>query len=309
MIKIVDYGMGNLRSVQKAFEKLGADAQVVSSIRRNWPMPRNWCFPASAPFATRSPSCGGRGSTSRFANTLPPTAVPGYLLGAATALRRELRRRPVGGTRRLPGKVVRFADQPDLEDSAHGLELARVRQAAADSSKASPEGSSVYFVHSYHVVPDDESVVAARSEHGTLFASAVARAISLPRSFTRRRARAWACKLLKNFAKLNADTHSMEIHSRHRPSRRQMRAAAAGRLQARDDFQQTRWRCRPPIGLPRGRRGCTWSTSTGRAPGKPVNHEVDALDRQGGGSSLPGGGGIRDEAAIRLLLESSASSG
>ena len=101
----------------------------------------------------------------------------------------------------LRGRVVRFADQPDLKIPHMGwnsLEFAK----PAPIFEGVPEGSSVYFVHSYHVVPEDESVIAARTEHGTRFVSAVARRNLFATQFHPEKSQSVGLRLLKNFASL-----------------------------------------------------------------------------------------------------------
>jgi glutamine amidotransferase len=65
-----------------------------------------------------------------------------------------------------------------------------------------PSGSSVYFVHSYYVVPRDESVVAARCEHGVPFTAAVARDNLFATQFHPEKSQSVGLKLLRNFASL-----------------------------------------------------------------------------------------------------------
>ncbi len=101
----------------------------------------------------------------------------------------------------LPGKVVRFLDQPNLKIPHMGwntLDIVRPHRLFEGIAN----GSSVYFVHSYYVVPSDDSVVAARSDHGGPFVAAVARENLFATQFHPEKSQTVGLRLLKNFAAL-----------------------------------------------------------------------------------------------------------
>jgi glutamine amidotransferase len=201
MIKIVDYGMGNLRSVQKAFEKIGAEAQFVTR-------------PAELAGAEKLvlPGVGAfRDAIAELKRTGLDRPVRehiaadkpflGICLGLQLLFDVSYEDGQWEGLGVLPGKVVRFADQADLKIPHMGwnsLEFAR----PARIFDGVPEGSSVYFVHSYYVVPEDDSVIAARTEHGTRFVSAVAKNNLFATQFHPEKSQGVGLKLLTNFATL-----------------------------------------------------------------------------------------------------------
>lgn len=201
MIKIVDYGMGNLRSVQKAFEKIGADAQIVSR-------------PADVAGAQKLvlPGVGAfRDAIAELKRTGLDRPVRehiaacrpflGICLGLQLLFDVSYEDGQWEGLGVLPGKVVRFADQADLKIPHMGwnsLEFARPTRLF----EGVPEGSSVYFVHSYYVVPEDESVIAARTEHGTRFVSAVAKNNLFATQFHPEKSQSVGLRVLTNFARL-----------------------------------------------------------------------------------------------------------
>jgi glutamine amidotransferase len=65
-----------------------------------------------------------------------------------------------------------------------------------------PSGSHFYFVHSYHVVPKEESIVAARTTHGQSFVSVIAERNLFATQFHPEKSQRWGLKLLSNFAEL-----------------------------------------------------------------------------------------------------------
>jgi glutamine amidotransferase len=201
MIKIVDYGMGNLRSVQKAFEKIGADAQVVSS-------------PADLAGAEKLvlPGVGAfRDAIAELKRTGLDRPVRehiaadkpflGICLGLQLLFDVSYEDGQWEGLGVLRGRVVRFTDQPDLKIPHMGWNSLEFAQPAR-IFEGVPEGSSVYFVHSYYVVPEDESVIAARTEHGTRFVSAVARRNLFATQFHPEKSQSVGLRLLTNFAAL-----------------------------------------------------------------------------------------------------------
>jgi glutamine amidotransferase len=201
MIKIVDYGMGNLRSVQKAFEKIGAEAVIVSR-------------PAQAEGAQKLvlPGVGAfRDAIQELKRTKLDRPVRehiaadkpflGICLGLQLLFDVSYEDGQWEGLGILKGKVVRFADQPDLKIPHMGwntLDFAKPTRIF----EGIPAGSSFYFVHSYYVVPDDESVIAARTEHGTQFVSAVARNNLFATQFHPEKSQSLGLHLLRNFAAL-----------------------------------------------------------------------------------------------------------
>jgi glutamine amidotransferase len=201
MIKIVDYGMGNLRSVQKAFEKIGAEAVIVTR-------------PADVEGAHKLvlPGVGAfRDAIHELKRTQLDRPVRehiaadkpflGICLGLQLLFDVSYEDGQWEGLGVLGGKVVRFADQPDLKIPHMGwnsLEFAKPSRLF----EGIVAGSSVYFVHSYYVVPNDESVIAARTEHGTRFVSAIARNNLFATQFHPEKSQSVGLRLLRNFATL-----------------------------------------------------------------------------------------------------------
>lgn len=201
MIKIVDYGMGNLRSVQKAFEKLGAEAAICAN-------------PAELAGAEKLvlPGVGAfRDAIHELRRTELDRPVRDHIasgrpfLGICLGLQLLFDVSEEDGQWEglgvLAGRVVRFKDQADLKIPHMGwntLDMTSGNRLFAGI----PSGSSVYFVHSYYVVPGDESVIAARTEHGTRFTAAVARDNLFATQFHPEKSQSVGLKMLANFAAL-----------------------------------------------------------------------------------------------------------
>jgi imidazole glycerol-phosphate synthase subunit HisH len=201
MIKIVDYGMGNLRSVQKAFEKLGAEA-VICANPAELAAAQKLVLPGVGAFRDAIGELRRTGLDKPVRDHIAADRpFLGICLGLQLLFDVSYEDGQWEGLGVIPGKVVRFQDQPDLKIPHMGwntLELARPHRLLEGVAN----GSSVYFVHSYYVVPDDDSLIAARSEHGTLFAAAVARDNLFATQFHPEKSQAVGLKMLSNFAKL-----------------------------------------------------------------------------------------------------------
>jgi imidazole glycerol-phosphate synthase subunit HisH len=201
MIKIVDYGMGNLRSVQKAFEKIGADAQVVSSAA-DLAGAEKLVLPGVGAFRDAIAELKRTGLDRPVREHIAADKpFLGICLGLQLLFDVSYEDGQWEGLGLLRGKVVRFADQPDLKIPHMGWNSLEFAQPAR-IFEGVPEGSSVYFVHSYYVVPQDESVIAARTEHGTRFVSAVARRNLFATQFHPEKSQSVGLRLLTNFAAL-----------------------------------------------------------------------------------------------------------
>jgi glutamine amidotransferase len=201
MIKIVDYGMGNLRSVQKAFEKVGAEA-VVCDRPSDLTDAQKLVLPGVGAFRDAMAELRRTGLDKPVKEHIAAgRPFLGICLGLQMLFDVSYEDGEWEGLGVLPGKVVRFEDQPGLKIPHMGwntLELTGTTGVFAGV----PAGSYFYFVHSYYVVPSDASVVAAWTQHGTTFASAVARGNLFATQFHPEKSQSLGLGLLKNFAAL-----------------------------------------------------------------------------------------------------------
>jgi imidazole glycerol-phosphate synthase subunit HisH len=201
MITIVDCGINNLRSVQKAFEHLGyqtqvtRDAGVVSQAEKI-------VLPGVGAFGAAMKSLEG----AKLVDPLLEHISDGKpFLGICLALQllfdwsEELGLHAGLGV--VSGKVVKF-------DEAPGLKIPHMGWSALDFPRESKlfkdiePGAMVYFVHSYHARPDDENVVVATSTHGSPFVAAIERENVMAVQFHPEKSSAVGLQILDNFARL-----------------------------------------------------------------------------------------------------------
>src|SRR5438445_623876 len=160
MIAIIDYGMGNLRSVQKAFEAVGHAAEITPDpdrVRRasRVILPGVGAFADAAAELRRT----GLGEAFREAVTAGKPCL-GVCLGLQLLFDVSEEDGEHEGLGLLPGRVVRFAPFPGLKIPHMGWNRLRALR-PAPLLKDIESDPSVYFVHSYHAVADRPDDVAA----------------------------------------------------------------------------------------------------------------------------------------------------
>jgi glutamine amidotransferase len=201
MINIVDYGMGNLRSVQKACEKLGVPVRICTR-----PDELHGCERMILPGVGAFRDAIAELRRQRLVEPiLEHIAANRPFLGICLGLQLLFDLSREDGTweglQVLRGEVVRFPDRPGMKVPHMGWNRVD-RTGACPLFAGIPPDAHFYFVHSYYVVPADESVIAARTEYGSPFTSAVSRGRMFATQFHPEKSQAFGLQLLKNFAAL-----------------------------------------------------------------------------------------------------------
>jgi glutamine amidotransferase len=161
-VAIIDYGMGNLRSVAKAIEHVAPEADESSSppTRRASPRPSGWSSPARARCPTACASSMRRGLRPAVLGARQKSPFLGICIGLQMLFEHSAEG-DVPGLGILPGEVPRFPEAnmvgPDgaAEGAAHGLERGAGRPAPHPLWDGIADGERFYFVHSYFVDPAD----------------------------------------------------------------------------------------------------------------------------------------------------------
>ncbi len=209
MIVVIDYGMGNLRSVSKALESLGASVRVSSDpadVARASKviLPGVGAFPAAMRELTSKQLVDPiKAAIARG------TPYLGICLGLQLLFERSEEGEGATGLGVLAGTVKRFAAEASYKVPHMGWnEITRHptsdirRQKECPLLKGIPDGSFVYFVHSYYGDPADRSVVALETEYGVRFASMVWRQQLYATQFHPEKSQTVGLALLKNFVAL-----------------------------------------------------------------------------------------------------------
>ncbi len=201
MIVIVDYGMGNLRSVQKGFERVGYSPMISRD-------------PAAVARADKVvlPGVGafrdamGELQRCELIDALVEALGQGkpflgICLGLQLLFDVSYEGKACEGLKVLPGKVVRFELPAQFKVPHMGWNQISVRQ-PAPILQGIEDGSHFYFVHSYYVVPDDPALVAAEADYGGPFCAMVWRDNLFATQFHPEKSQANGVKVLENFGKL-----------------------------------------------------------------------------------------------------------
>jgi glutamine amidotransferase len=209
-IGVVDYGMGNLRSVSKALESLGFRTLVSGDPKALSPC-RGIVFPGVGAFR----DCMGNVARQGLLPFLREYLASGRpFLGICVGMQMLFseseefgRHEGIGFFR---GKVVRFP--PDMPGGGGGvLKVPHMGwnevEVTGDSPvlRGIPSGTYFYFVHSYYAAPEDPGTVACRTTYGVPFAAAVERGNRLAVQFHPEKSQSAGLRLLGNFGRLCAE--------------------------------------------------------------------------------------------------------
>lgn len=201
MIGIVDYGMGNLRSVQKALEKVGAETRICTEPTELAEV-QKLVLPGVGAFRDAIRELREK----RFVEPIldhiqADKPFLGICLGLQMLFDVSDEDGRWEGLGVIPGKVVRFEDQAGLKIPHMGWNRLEI-VGQPRLLEGLPSDAHFYFVHSYYVVPEEESVIAACTEHGTRFVSAISRGNLFATQFHPEKSQRVGLKLLANFAAL-----------------------------------------------------------------------------------------------------------
>ena len=200
MIAIIDYGMGNLRSVQKGFERCGLSA-VVTRDPGEIQSARGVVLPGVGAFS----AC--MENLRRFELVEPIRQIVrqqkpflGICLGFQLLFSESEEFGIQRGLDLLPGEVVGFRPSEDLKVPHMGWNRIAKRKESPFLEGIST-GDYVYFVHSFYVVPEDPSVVATTTDYGKAFVSSIATDHLFACQFHPEKSQELGLRILSNFGR------------------------------------------------------------------------------------------------------------
>jgi glutamine amidotransferase len=204
MIAVVDYGMGNLRSVQKALQRVGGDARIVETPDAV-SSAEKLVLPGVGAFADAMDRLRGQGLVEPLVEAArSDRPFLGICLGLQLLFEVSYEDGRHEGLGVLAGEVVRFdfsARRNKLRVPQMGWNRIRWRR-RCPLLEGIPHGAYVYFAHSYHVAPADEKVTLTTTEYGYRFPSSVWRDNLFATQFHPEKSQAVGLKLLENFVNL-----------------------------------------------------------------------------------------------------------
>jgi glutamine amidotransferase len=200
MIAIIDYGMGNLRSVQKGFERVGIGAEVTRHAHR-----------VEAASGVVLPGVGAFGACMenlRHFDLIGPvrdvilrgTPFLGICLGLQLLFDESEEFGAGPGLGVFRGRCVRFRDlgDPSFRIPHMGWNQIRKHQ-SLPHLRGVEDDAFVYFVHSYCVVPEDRTLTATTTSYGGEFVSAIARDNVFACQFHPEKSQSVGLRILRNF--------------------------------------------------------------------------------------------------------------
>jgi glutamine amidotransferase len=204
-IAVIDYGMGNLRSVAKALAHVApdrqvvitSDAEVIRSARR-----------VVLPGQSAMPDCIAGLNESGLRSTVLEVALDRPFLGICLGLQMLFamsEEGPTPGLALFPGRVERFRHAGMIDPRGERLKVPHMGWSPVHQARAHPlwkgieQGTRFYFAHSFHPVPDDPALTAATSDYPTPFTCAIARANIFATQFHPEKSQRAGLSLLANF--------------------------------------------------------------------------------------------------------------
>ena len=199
-IAILDYGMGNLRSVEKALERVGAEARITgdSDVARD---ADGVILPGVGAFPAAMARVHELGLDALVADRLA-TGVPvlGICLGLQLLFERSTELGGADGLGLVPGEVTEL-EAPGLKLPHIGWEPVRW-ESSSELTEGLATGTPFYFVHSFGVRPREQSSVLGTAAWGERFACAVARPPLYGVQFHPEKSSTAGLRLLANFAEI-----------------------------------------------------------------------------------------------------------
>ena len=209
-IAVVDYGMGNLRSVSKALEHVALDNQriIVSSNAQEIADAEHVVFPGQGAARACMQHLQDFDLKEVVLQAASEKPFLGICMGMQVLMAHSEENQGVDCMNLYAGEVRAFADE-SLQSQMQTLKIPHMGWSMVSHKQAHPlwqdiqENSRFYFVHSYYVAPEDETLVAGTTDYGIEFVSAIAQKNVFAAQFHPEKSAQDGLQLLKNFCRWN----------------------------------------------------------------------------------------------------------
>jgi glutamine amidotransferase len=196
-VAVVNYGVGNLRSIRRGLEKSGADVKITHS-PKDLINSDGIVLPGVGAFA---PAVQNMAPIADVVSEAMKNGKPilGVCLGLQLLFTRSSEGGSVKGLDFISGDIVKLPDA--VKTPQMGWNTINIEQ-SHPLLEGVKDGSYVYFVHSYYPKPIDSDVVVATTEYGVRFASMVAKKNLLATQFHPEKSSKTGLMMLKNFVRI-----------------------------------------------------------------------------------------------------------
>jgi len=202
MIAVIDYGMGNLRSVSKALEKLGAEVVVTSD--------KNKILEASKLVLPGVGAFGDAMCELRKRSLIKPIREGiqnkkpflGICLGLQILFSSSDENPNIPGLNIFKGTIKRFPKDNGLKVPHMGWNSVSCKNSESNNLKDVESDNFFYFVHSYYADPEDKSLILGETEYGVQFPSVIGKDNVFATQFHPEKSQEKGLKILENFIKL-----------------------------------------------------------------------------------------------------------
>jgi glutamine amidotransferase len=200
MIAIVDYGMGNLRSVQKALERTGHEAVVTREIAQIQSA-QGVVLPGVGAFSACMENLAQFGLIEPIRDVVRRNRpFLGICLGFQLLFSESEEFGPQKGLELFSGAVKGFHACDSLKIPHMGWNRLE-KKIDSPFLEGISTGAYVYFVHSFYVVPDDPSIIATTTEYGGSFVSSIATDTLFACQFHPEKSQDLGVRILANFGR------------------------------------------------------------------------------------------------------------
>jgi glutamine amidotransferase len=203
MIAIIDYQMGNLRSVQKGFEKVG-HAATITDDPRELARAERIVLPGVGAFEDAITELERRHLVEPIKAAIAAgKPFLGVCLGMQLLFDVSFEGGEFAGLGIIPGRVVRFQVPAEYKVPHMGWNACKVVHRSPVLGDT-PNGTHFYFVHSYHCVPDDPAVISLTADYPQPFVAAIWKENIFATQFHPEKSQSAGLQLLKNFAEMSS---------------------------------------------------------------------------------------------------------
>jgi glutamine amidotransferase len=200
MIVVINYGMGNLRSVVKTLEKAGADV-LITSDSNEIEKARGIVLPGVGEFSKTMENLKKLNILETLSNSILK-GIPylGICLGLQLLFTESEEGNGSQGLNIIKGKVKRFVNNMKIPHM--GWNQIKIRNKKCKILEEIPDNSYFYFAHSYYAIPEDKHVIVATTDYGIEFVSIIQKGNILGTQFHPEKSSELGLKIIKNFCQL-----------------------------------------------------------------------------------------------------------